>query len=56
MPVNAANGQIIWNYTTATCLEHVTTPIAGCPVVAGGAVYFGSGDGNVYAVNATTVL
>jgi peptide/nickel transport system substrate-binding protein len=39
--------QTLWNYTTGSW-------VGSSPAVVGGIVYVGSGDGNVYALNATT--
>jgi outer membrane protein assembly factor BamB len=46
-PSNATNLTLRWNYRTDAA-------IPSAPIVAGGYVYFGSNDGNVYAVNAHT--
>ena len=43
--LNATTGSLLWNYTTG---DKVTSS----PAVADGYVYFGSYDGNVYAINA----
>ena len=42
----ALNPTLIWKYTTGKY-------IASSPAVVGGIVFIGSGDGNVYALNAT---
>jgi len=43
----AANGAVLWTYTTGSYVE---SP----PSVANGVVYVGSEDGNTYALNAST--
>ena len=45
--MDASSGAFIWSYTTRPWVE-------SCPAVAGGMVFVGSGDDNVYALNATT--
>jgi len=42
-----ANGALVWSFTTGA-------DVVSSPVVAGGVVYVGSYDGNVYALNAST--
>jgi len=46
--LNASNGNMIWNYTTGGLIESSTA-------VAGGNVYVGSDDGNVYAFGPSSV-
>ena len=45
--LKAVTGAVKWSYTTGG-------PVVSSPAVAGGVVYIGSDDGNVYALNATT--
>jgi PGF-CTERM protein len=42
---NMPNGKLMWNYTTGDA-------VTSSPAVVNGVVYVGSGDGNVYALNA----
>jgi outer membrane protein assembly factor BamB len=42
------SAQLLWNFTT-------NGPVTSSPAVAGGIVYVGSADGNVYALNASAV-
>jgi outer membrane protein assembly factor BamB len=44
--INAANGSLVWQYTTGGQIPN------GSPAVANGIVYLGSGDYSVYALNA----
>jgi len=44
--LNAANGTLLWTYPTPENIQNAA--------YAGGTLYVGSGDGNVYAVNTTT--
>jgi outer membrane protein assembly factor BamB len=45
--LNAGNGEELWKFT-------VTYPIQASPTVAGGVVYVGGNDGNLYALDAQT--
>ena len=47
--MNALTGGRIWNYTTGGA-------IYSSPMIAGNSVYFGSDDGNLYSLTATTGL
>ncbi|MGD0494708.1 MAG: PQQ-binding-like beta-propeller repeat protein [Candidatus Bathyarchaeia archaeon] len=42
-----STNRTIWNFTTGSVLE-------SCPAIVGDELFFGSGDGNFYALNAST--